>query len=123
MSVRTSACAIGLFALFGVGWLAGTYGEPAWQALKRHSANAYVNKYNAASGANAATSTYFVTTADQSVLLALAEQRSDIVSVESTKYDTLFHVEVSAATRRERVNEMRSLAGIGSVFTIPFICH
>ncbi|OED42204.1 hypothetical protein AB833_07850 [Chromatiales bacterium (ex Bugula neritina AB1)] len=109
--------------LFAVGWLAGTYGSSVFNLFKRYSAEAYLNKYNVASGADITTSTYFVTVSDSTGLLTLATQRSDILSVKPTKYDSLFHVEVDVATRRERVNEMRSLPGISTVFTVPFICH
>lgn len=109
--------------LFGGGWLLGRYGDGLWNGLVKHSIDAYVNKYNAASGANTDSLIYYVVSSEPAELTALADRYEDIIDVQKTPYRTLFDVQLKRQNRHERLREIRSLQGVSAVFTIPFMCH
>jgi len=105
------------------GWLIGHYGTAVWSVVQRHSVDAYLNKYNAASGADRDSFIYYVVADNAASLKQLAVARQAILDVSDTSYASLFDVELQARERHKLLKEIRGLDGVSAVFTIPFMCH
>ncbi len=119
--MRTTFTAIILVSLcFAGGWLIGTANLTT---VKKAVVDSYINRYNAASGANADEVIYFVISDDQATLDNLASTSESIRQIEKSDYPRMFNVYLSNTNKQQSVTALRALDSVSAVFTVPFFCH